>query len=383
MILTAMFNLHPSSSMRTLFCGPAAGAILLLFLLVTLPAQALAQDSPPDSTAGTSVLFPALGYTPDTSVLAGATYLRFFSLEAGAPGGRPSLFSPVLLFTAKKQLMLILGADLYWDGGRNHLEITPLFQRFPDQFFGIGRDLAPGAEEDFTPQQFALEVVAERKLVEEFALGLNYRFAHHRLVETEASGQLATGTILGSAKTLLSGAGVLVTRDTRDFTLAPGRGSYLQIRADFFAPGLGSDDEFTEYLLDLRRYVNLGDSGVLAGQFLATAQNGDAPFFILPQLGGFDGLRGYLGGRYRDQARALARLEWRSRPFWKGLSGNLFAGWGDVAPSLEELTTTARLHAAGFGFRYLINEEQQVKIRMDWGFGNGDSGFYISLGEAF
>ena len=373
--------LRPRHLLAGLFCA-------LLGLSLGTPDSAAAQatleePAEADSTTGASVIFPALGYTPDTSVLAGATWLRFFSLDEEGPAGRPSLFSPVALFTAKKQIMLFLGSDLYWDGGRNHLEIQPSFQRFPDKFFGTGRHLLPGAEENYTPQQFRLELLGERRLVEQFSLGLSYRLDHHRLVKTEAGGALAAGLVRGTETTLLSGAGLVLTRDTRDFVLGPGRGSFLQARLDFFAPSLGSDHDFSELLLDLRRYLALGPAGTLAGQLLGTAHNGDSPFFSLPQLGGFDGLRGYLGGRYRDQVRALARLEWRSHPFWKGLSGAVFAGWGDVAPELSQLTTSARLHAAGFGFRYLINQEQQVKIRMDWGFGHGDGGFYIGLGEAF
>jgi outer membrane protein assembly factor BamA len=367
----------PSGNTRLLWI------LILLLLAQGMAPSASAQEELAEQPTSASVIFPALGYTPDTSVLFGATWLRFFSLEEDPAPGRPSIFSPVLLGTAKKQVMLILGSDLYWDRGRNHVNVVPAFQRFPDQFFGIGRDLAPGAEEDYTPQQFELKLLAERKLVEEFSLGAAFQLVHHRLVETEAGRALASGLVPGTGETLLTGAGLVFSRDTRDFALGPGRGSFLQGRLAFFTPGLGSDFEYTEYMLDLRRYLRLGSAGVLAGQVLATAHVGASPFFTLPQLGGFNGLRGYLGGRYRDQACALARLEWRSRPFWKGLSGAVFAGWGDVAPELQELTTSSQLYAAGFGFRYLINEEQQVKVRMDFGYGHGDGGFYIGLGEAF
>ena len=140
---------------------------------------------------------------------------------------------------------------------------------------------------------------------------------------------------------------------------------------------------FTEYMLDLRHYRDLGGAGSVAFQVMAKVQDGQPPFYVLPRLGGFEGLRGYISSRYPDQARLFGRAEWRSREFWKGLGGAVFAGYGDVAPAFDKLTTSAHLYTYGLGLRYTLNRQQQVKIRVDMGFGNGDSGFYFSLGEAF
>jgi hypothetical protein len=61
----------------------------------------------------------------------------------------------------------------------------------------------------------------------------------------------------------------------------------------------------------------------------------------------------------------------------------VFAGLGDVAPSPTKLTLAAELWSAGFGFRYRLDDRERVNVRLDFGFGNGDSGFFLSLGEAF
>ena len=61
----------------------------------------------------------------------------------------------------------------------------------------------------------------------------------------------------------------------------------------------------------------------------------------------------------------------------------LFAGIGDVAPDVGRLTLAGNLWSAGFGVRYLWDEAEKLKIRLDFGWGNGDSGFYLTLGEAF
>jgi hypothetical protein len=60
-----------------------------------------------------------------------------------------------------------------------------------------------------------------------------------------------------------------------------------------------------------------------------------------------------------------------------------FAGIGDVAPSPSRLTLSKQLWSAGFGLRFAFDETEMVNIRVDFGWGNGDSGFFLSLGEAF
>jgi len=62
-----------------------------------------------------------------------------------------------------------------------------------------------------------------------------------------------------------------------------------------------------------------------------------------------------------------------------------FVSAGQVAPELNALRFDAFHPAAGFGFRFLIQEEEGVQIRADfaWGFDVESSGFYINIGEAF
>jgi hypothetical protein len=342
------------------------------------------EDSPadPDSTQSASVLFPVLGYTPDTKVMFGATWLRFFQIGEDK-NNRPSLFSPALVVTTKKQLILFLGSEYYWGGGKNHAQILPSFMRFPDQFFGVGRTTSKDNEESYTPEQFALELQYDRKVLDALALGVTYQWANHSLVETESGGLLESGLYAGTEKTVLSAPGLLAVYDSRDNTFAARRGNYSTVRFNFIDSAFGSDYTLTETVIDLRHYVPIGGAGSLAFQANIISQDGDAPFFKLPRLGGFDGMRGYMGGRYTDQARFFVRTEWRTYEFWKGLGATVFAGYGDVAPAWDKLSTAAELYTVGFGLRYTLNAQEQVKVRMDMGFGNGDQGFYLGLGEAF
>ncbi len=335
------------------------------------------------TATGNTVFLPVLGYTPDTGLMLGATVLRFFYLEPMFPDCRPSVFSPVFIYTLKNQTMIYLGLSLNWDENRNALDVVPSYLKFPDQFYGVGREVSLDNEEDYTSEDLGLDLDFNRQVLGNWRLGLSFRLMKHRLAEIDPEGQLADGSIKGTENPWFSGLGPVLILDSRDNTWAPDRGWWLQAGARFGGTDLGSDYTFQEYTLDLRGYWTVGADLVLAGQYLTTRLEGEAPFFALSRLGGDMGLRGYRGGLYLDQTRAFGRLELRRSHLWGPLGAVVFAGIGDVAPSPQKLTLGSGLWSAGFGLRYMLDPEERVNIRVDFGFGQGDPGFYLSLGEAF
>ncbi len=377
----------------------ALGAVGLFLVLLLAPA-AFAQDpvaaeeldeelaavAAPDSAEtprGSTVVLPVIGYTPDTGLMLGAAALRFFYLDEPGPETRPSVFSPTFIYTLKNQIMVFMGTDLNWDGGRSHAGIFPNYIKFPDQFYGIGREVSLDDEEDYTPEQINLELKYDREVLGHLRPGLYYRVQRHRLVEVDTDGVLAGGSIIGVDNSLISLPGLSLAWDTRDNLWSPSRGSWLQLGIATSSGTFGSDYRFNRFSADFRGYLPLGEDSVLAAQLLGTGLDGDPPFFVYPRLGGEGGLRGYRGGLFLDMTRVLGRVEYRRDRIMGRFGGVLFAGIGDVAPDVGKLTLAGNLWSAGFGLRYLWDEAENLKIRLDFGFGNGDSGFYLSLGEAF
>ena len=346
-------------------------------------AEALADTADTAAGRGQLVLLPVLGYTPDTGLLLGGLALRFFHLDPPGEDARPSVISPVVVFTLKNQVMVFLGSDLNWGEGRWHAGLQPSYQKFPDDYYGIGRDTPVEPLESYTPEQFAFEGMIERRIAADLRVGVGYQVAKHQLLETAPGGELAGGQVPGTGTAVLSAPGLLAGWDSRDNTWSPRRGLWLQTGLSFFRDGWGSDYDFTESFVDLRRYWPTGERSALAVQALGRSLDGQAPFFHLPRLGGQNGLRGYSGGRFIDNTLVMVRTEWRTGPVWKRFGAVVFAGLGDVAPGVGDLTTAAGLTTWGLGLRWLINPAEKVNVRMDFGFGKDDSGFYLSLGEAF
>ncbi len=372
--------------------------IVATCLVMILTAPVLAQDSGSgaqddehqitvavDTTtnSGSTVILPVLGYTPDTGLMFGGLAMRFFYMEPDYPDARPSVFSPTVIYTLKNQVMVYLGVGLNWDENRNALNVVPSYINFPDSFYGTGRDVSLGDEEAYTSESIGVYADFNRRIWRNWRLGLSYILKKHRLAEVDPTGRLASGRIAGTQDSWLSGAGPTLSLDSRDNIWAPDRGWWLQAVARFAGSDLGSDYTTEEYTLDLRGYWTVGDELVLAGQYLTTRLAGDTPFFIMPRLGGDTGLRGYRAGLYMDQTRALSRFELRRSHLWGPLGAVAFAGVGDVAASPAKLTLAGELWSAGVGLRYMLDDKERVNLRIDFGFGNGDSGFFLSLGEAF
>jgi len=343
---------------------------------------------PVDSTAaalarGNTVILPIVAYTPDTGLALGALALRFFYLDPPGDDTRPSTLSPVLIYTFKNQIIAFLGTDLNWGGGRWHAGLVPGYQKFPDDFYGIGRDAPADPLEKYTPEQFSFAAMIEREVLGELRAGVGYRALRHQLLKTEEGGVLASGGVPGTGRTVLSAPGLQAAWDTRDNTWSPRRGLWTVASATFYRKGWGSDVRFTETVVDLRGYVPVGEAGTLAGQVRYHDADGDVPFFALPRLGGDSGLRGYPGGRFLDHSAAWVRGEWRTGPVWKRFGAVVFAAVGDVAPKPGALTTAGGLTTFGAGLRWTVDPKEKVNLRMDFGFGRNDGGFYLSLGEAF
>lgn len=88
------------------------------------------------------------------------------------------------------------------------------------------------------------------------------------------------------------------------------------------------------------------------------------PFFHMPTIGGSTTLRGYTEFRFRDRNMMLFNAEYRWEAF-SGLDMALFADWGDVAPTWDELQISRMKSGYGLGLRF--NTFRAIFLRLDIG----------------
>ena len=338
------------------------------------------------SPAGRStiVVLPILFYTPETKLAGGVGGLLAFRPSANPDGGRPTAVNFYALYTQRKQFMARLEPEIYLDREKYLIKGKFGFERYPDKFWGFG-DSAPSTnEEDYTPRMLSAEASFLKKIAPRASLyaGLQVIFQSFKIVSSDPGGRVATGSVPGATGGTVAGLGFVLNRDNRDDIFFPHRGDYWHLAAIFNGKALGGDFAYTSLKLDLRKFFPVSPSGVLAVQALLKAVGGNAPFYNYPKLGGDSMMRGYYSGRYTDKLLAAVQAEFRmalSARF--GAVG--FAGLGNVAPRPGAFDFGTLKPSLGAGLRFRVSRRETANLRLDFAWGKGSSGFYITANEAF
>ena len=372
------------------FARIAARAMLLLVVAVaTARAEAGLSDSTRRDTTRRAaqatfkphsvVPLPVVFYSPETRLGGGVALLHAYRSSAE---GRPIASSASLMYTQNRQIAAGVGTDAYLSGGRNHVTASVGYSKFPNVFYGIGNATAQSDSESYTPRTFSLDASVERRVARGIYVGVGGDLATGSMVAVEPGGALASGAIPGSGIGRVVGLGAAVTYDTRDNILAAASGAYAKLSARRYASAFGSEFDFTAVQLDLRRFRTFAAGHVVAAQASWSGASGDVPFARMPQLGGQNLLRGYYQGRYRDLQYVAAQAEYRT-PTWRRMGLAAFGGAGEVAPRLADLSMEGIHVAGGAGLRVLLNRQERLALRLDYGAGARSSGFYVTIGEAF
>ena len=361
-------------------------------LILGAPASAAGQAGPDSAGAGeieaasgdggTLIPIPIIFYSPETRFAAGASVLYLFGGKEPGTRGRPSSLSAVAIYTQNKQLVLGGGGNLLLDGGASEISGDLSYVDFPSEFYGVGNKTPESAVEDYDPRRFQASLRATHRVRGPFQVGVTALAAHLDLRDIEEGGLLDQGRIPGAAGGWSVGFGLLAGVDTRDAVYSPLRGAFAEVGAEVYDSVFGSDYGFTRYRADFRRYTPLFTNHVFATRVLGIFSLGDAPFQLMPQLGGSELLRGYYEGRFRERDLLALQAEYRF-PVYGPVALAFFAGAGQVARRAPEFRIDAFHLGGGLGLRYLLRRESRLTLRVDEGFGEEGNGFYFSFGEAF
>jgi outer membrane protein assembly factor BamA len=364
--------------------------VILLFsalFLFQYPSRAQQLDSlaavPLDTLhkAGKWNFIPILYAQPEIGVGFGARAVKIFR---DTPQSRPSTVPFTFIYTTKQQTIANVRSDLWYLNNRYHFSSLVGYQNYPFKFYGIGNQAPLGAEEFYTTRILEFFVAFEKRILEGLYLGGRYEFRYENTIQKEANKLLDQNKVLGSEGQRSSGIGVSVIYDTRDNIYQPAKGFYHQLSALTFPKALGSRYSFNRYRADLRHYVRLLPSHIIAIQAQLTFTTGTIPFQQLAQIGGPDLMRGYFQGRYRDRHMMVYQAEYRLPIPFKFTNRFKVAGFasaGQVAEHPGNFSLNKFKYAGGVGLRYRFNEEG-LNIRLDVGVGQATY-FYFAFNEAF
>jgi outer membrane protein assembly factor BamA len=322
--------------------------------------------------------FPIISYSPETGLALGGMCYYYPNMEASGSEQKPDTLSALLFATQKGQYVGNLNVSKYYFEGKQWLLIKTTVANYPSYFYGIGSGATSAEKENYTIEEWALDASYLWEIKEHLYLGPSLLYANASISDKTMGGLLEEGDIIGSNGTIATGVGLnLVWDETKDF----GRqGFIISLQANDFSKDWGSSEDFTRVNLDCRKYIPISQDQVIAIQGVLTSTSGSVPFEFLPSIGGT--IRGIEGGRFCDKNCLAFQGEYRF-PVRGIFSMAVFGGFAEVAPSLGEFNFSDFKAMGGFGFRFALDKEHNVKLRLDVSGTLDNPLVYFNFGEAF
>ncbi len=356
--------------------------ILTIITALSIKCRASEDDTLPKGVASRFLVFPFLLQSPETSWGFGAAGAYFFKAKKNEEELRTSDINLLGLYTLREQTVIVLGSTIYFSGEKQIFRFHSSLSNYPDKFWGLGNDSPDNLKEDYSLRQMFANPQFIVKFFRKLYIGVSYELQEVRHFTYIDGGIFDEQNIVGKEGGFSSGAGILLTWDTRNNAFSPSHGSFAELNVSKFSHAIGSDFDFSSIVLDLRKFIPAGRNRVLGLQSYTKINSGDAPVRYLAMLGGPEIMRGFYKGRYSDQNLLAFQAELRQYLFWRlGVVG--FASAGQVSNYIDEMNINDFHYAFGGGLRILLQEKEKLNLRVDFGFGKNSNGIYVILKEAF
>lgn len=333
------------------------------------------------------LLLPAVGYAQETGLEFGAVSIISFYTDPKDTLTRPSTININATFTTKRQSNLYIKPDVWFAGNRYHLSGTLRYKNFPFTFYGIGDHTFKKDEDKITLKWAAAIADFEKLITDRLYLGISTGYEHFVYNDNEPGGIFDTQRYLQEGHIFYAGPSVIYdSRNTNTYTTS---GSYLRV-SYAFSPRISGGNGFSGGILktDLRQFVPLNPKLTLGFNLnYQSVQGKNIPFYMYPQLGNDQIMRGYYTGRYRDQNLGTFHTELRYH-FITRLGVAAFAGAGSSFKNGAFRWDRLKPNY-GAGLRYFADPARGITIRADYAYGEKrageqrQKGFYLSFAEAF
>lgn len=334
-------------------------------------------------------LLPVLSSAPETGFEVGGSGLYSFYTDTTKRGTRVSNIFGYATITTKGQERASLSTSYWALQNAWHFIAAISYINFPSDFFGIGNNTLKANKDRLGQQRFKLNLEADKRFGKYIYIGVVAGGFNYKFKDETPGGIFSTEPLVenrNAGATAFIGPSLIF--DTRDNNTYTTKGMVITSYYNLMQGAFGNNNykgglfniEYSQFFSLAKRLV-LGLD--VQDQSLTGSQS---PFYLLPALGSDEMMRGYYNGRYRNRNLLAGQTELRYRlSDWVGVVG--FAGTGAVfnkSLNLNELKPNY-----GGGLRYFFDVEKGLTIRLDYGIGEKpvneqrQSGFYLSLGEAF
>lgn len=326
--------------------------------------------------------YPIVFYSPETNLAFGGMSIFYFRLS-GMPMSKPSKVTGIGYYTINSQYNFILEPMIYLPENNYYIPARINYGKFIDKFYGVGNNTPEIDDPDYVLNSFGINVGLQYVILPELQVGFDFNYKYDTIKDRRKNPILNDPNYSDISGGISSGLGLLAAWDTRDNIFYPLKGQYFTFYILDYGRWLGSDFDYRRFKFDLRSFHSIiNENHIFALQFYGDFTSDNVPFFDLPKLGGEKIMRGYFEGRFRDKKYLALQGEYRTIIFGDfGLV--IFVGIGEVSPQFYSFKIELVKPSYGFGLRYRLDKEERIDLRADLGFGNGTSGIYFSIEQAF
>lgn len=332
-----------------------------------------------------AIFTPVITYAPETNLSLGFGMKGLFKMKGSGPETRTSNVPLTLQYTIENKYLFFSGFEVFFPQERYMLTGNVRVQSFPSLYFGIGQDTPESNKEEFTYSQVLIEPLFLKNVIRKHLfVGGGFRYNKIFSVAQSPNGLLENFEDRGYDGSTSTGIELAIVYDSRDNILNATEGAFIGVFHGFYESFLGGTSDFQLTKLDFRYFIQpfKNPKSIIGISLNAHFSHGDIPLLEQARLGGANSMRGYFEGRYTDRHLISGQIEWRQKLTGRwGLVG--FAGVGTVAPSLNEFSMDYIRPSIGAGVRFLIDKQENLNLRLDYGIGNEKGNYYLKLAEAF
>jgi len=332
-------------------------------------------------------VFPIIGYTLQSSLAADLSSNLVYRNGKNDTTSLSAIVAGVS-YTAKKQLLFYLQSNIWSENNEWNFTGDIRIYKYPQSTYGLGGYTKETDDYLVNHNFLRLYETAFKRINKNMYLGVGYMLDKHWNITKDR-----TNTDFDSygykKESISSGLSASFLADTRDNPINASKGFFSNFIVRYNTTLLGSNDNWTSLVVDLRKYVKLGKKHTVLGFWTYDwfTLSGKAPYLDLPSTAWdpFNNLgRGYTQSRFRSPNLLYAESELRFNITKNQLIGAVvFAN----AQSYSEWTTKkfeTILPGFGTGIRLKFNKHSRTNLAVDYAFGlNGSGGLFVNFGEIF
>jgi len=236
---------------------------------------------------------------------------------------------------------------------------------------------------EFASSVSAVFARADRRMTDNFFLGAQAGVVDISYIEGNDASKIYFD-LLNVEDNLSGQFAIIGFHDSRDDVRYPENGNYSEANLTFVPEWLGSVEGYQALELFANQYFSTGFRQVTALRAYGRFTPSNTPYSGLSSLGRRSDLRGYTSGEHLAENLIALQAEYRWF-FTKRIGAVGFAGVSELYNgSIKNINEDTFYPSAGLGFRFVLNEENNMNFRFDYAWGSRDErGFYIGVGESF